>query len=80
MKVAKAKGPAARQAAQTQARASRTSSSGGAGGSTPAPSHIFVDETKRAGYVIADVTVNDTEARPQDRACSRAARSAADPH
>ena len=25
-------------------------------------SHIFVDETKRAGYVIADVTVNDTEA------------------
>ena len=25
-------------------------------------SHIFVDETKRAGYVIAAVTVSDTEA------------------
>lgn len=24
--------------------------------------HIFVDETKRAGYVIAAVTVSDTEA------------------
>ena len=25
-------------------------------------SHIFVDETKRAGYVIAAVTVTDTDA------------------
>ena len=25
-------------------------------------SHIFVDETKRAGYVIAAVTVSDTDA------------------
>jgi len=25
-------------------------------------SHIFVDETKRAGYVIAALTVSDTEA------------------
>ena len=42
-------------------------------------SHIFVDETKRAGYVIAAVTVSDTDAiRTIVRA--RAARSAADPH